>query len=88
MSDISGISGNKLRQYIDRIEHLEDQKNDIAMDIKEVFAEAKGDGFDLKIIRKIISLRKMDKNERMEQEELLSIYLNALEQPTNIQQDK
>jgi len=83
MSDVSGISGNKLRQYIERIEHLEDQKAVIAADVKEVFAEAKNEGFDLKILRQVLRIRKIDKDELLEQEELISIYMNALERTTS-----
>jgi len=75
---VGGIAGDALRQYIERIERLEEEKKTIAEDIKEVFAEAKGNGFDSKIMRKIISLRKMEESERDEQETLLDLYKAAL----------
>lgn len=78
MTNFGGISGTQLRQFIERIENLELQKSEIANDIRDVFAEAKGMGFDIKIIRQIIRLRKIDTQERQEQEELLEVYLQAL----------
>jgi uncharacterized protein (UPF0335 family) len=76
--NIGGISGQNLRQYIERIERLEEDKKVIAEDIKEVFAEAKGNGFDVKIMRKIISIRKVEPTELEEQETLLDLYKSAL----------
>lgn len=73
-----GIAGDQLRQYIERIERLEEEKKSISEDIKEVFAEAKGNGFDAKIMRKIISLRRMEAAERDEQETLIDLYKMAL----------
>jgi uncharacterized protein (UPF0335 family) len=67
-----------LRQIVERIERLEEEKKTISADIKEVYAEAKGNGFDTKIIAKVIALRKQDVNERQEQESLLDVYLAAL----------
>lgn len=78
MPDIGGITGDQLRSYIERIERLEEEKAGLSADIREVFAEAKGNGFDVKIMRQIIRLRKMDKDERDEQETLLDLYLHAL----------
>lgn len=78
MVDVGGIAGEQLRSYIERIERLEDEKANIAADIKEVFAEAKGMGFDTKIIRQVLKLRKMDASDRQEQEELLDLYLRAI----------
>jgi uncharacterized protein (UPF0335 family) len=63
---------------VERIERLEEEKKTIAADIKEVYAEAKGNGFDIKILRKVISLRKKEPSERMEEEALLEVYLAAL----------
>ena len=76
--NVGGIAGDQLRQYIERIERLEEEKKTIAEDIKEVFAEAKGNGFDSKIMRKVISLRKMEAAERDEQETLIDLYKRAL----------
>lgn len=73
-----GIAGDRLRSFIDRIERLEEEKRGIAADIKEVFAEAKGSGFDTKIMRLIIKERRMDKDDFDEQETLLEIYKRAL----------
>lgn len=79
MTDVSGVSGGHLKGYIERIERLEEDKAAVTTDIKEVYAELKSHGFDPKIIRKVISLRKMDQDERAEHEELLTIYLQALD---------
>src|ERR1700679_604912 len=73
-----GIAAEQLRSLIERVERLEEQKADIAADIKEVFAEAKGNGFDTKTMKQIIRLRKMDHAERQEYEALLDIYKAAL----------
>jgi uncharacterized protein (UPF0335 family) len=78
MPDVGGIAGAQLRSLIERIERLEDEKRALGEDIKEVFAEAKGSGFDPKIMRQIIKIRKMDKDEHDEQESLLDVYLRAL----------
>ena len=78
MADSGGIAGDHLKSFIERIERLEEEKAAIAGDIKEVYAEAKGTGFDTKIMRQIIRLRKMEPNDRQEQEELLDIYMRAV----------
>lgn len=72
------VAQDQLRAFIERIERLEEEKAAIAEDIKEVYAEAKGNGFDTKVLRKIVSIRKQDHNERMEQEALLELYMTAL----------
>jgi uncharacterized protein (UPF0335 family) len=69
---------NRLKSFIERIERLEEEKNNITLDIKEVLSEAKGMGYDPKIMRKILILRKMDIDERLEQEALLDTYRKAL----------
>ena len=69
---------NKLKSFIERIERLEEEKNNILVDIKEVYSEAKSSGYDPKIMRKILIMRKMDVDERLEQEALLDTYRNAL----------
>jgi len=74
----SESSAQRLRSFIERIERLEEEKAGIAADIKEVFAEAKGTGFDVKIMRQIVRLRKQDAEDRREQEELLDLYKRAL----------
>lgn len=78
MDDINPSTAGQLKAFIERIERLEEEKKTIADDIKDVYAEAKANGFDSKIIRKIVSLRKQDANERREQEEVLETYLRAL----------
>ena len=69
---------NRLKSLIERIERLEEEKNNILVDIKEVYSEAKSSGYDPKIMRKVLSIRKMDIDERLEQETLLNTYKNAL----------
>jgi uncharacterized protein (UPF0335 family) len=76
--DANAVDGGHLRAFIERIEKLEEEKRTIADDIKDVYAEAKGTGFDPKIIRKIVSLRRQDKHKRQEEEEILDLYLSAL----------
>ena len=78
MPDVGGIAGERLKSFIERIERLEEEKAGLAADIKEVFAEAKGTGFDIKIIRQILKIRKMDTQDRREQEDLLTLYMQAL----------
>ena len=78
MEDVGGIAGDRLKSFIERIERLEEEKRALSEDIKEVFAEAKGTGFDTKIMRQILKIRKMDKDELDEQEALLDVYKRAL----------
>jgi uncharacterized protein (UPF0335 family) len=73
-----GVEGGQLRAFVERIERLEEEKRTIADDIKDVYAEAKGNGFDVKIMRKVVSLRRQDLNKRREEEEILDLYLSAL----------
>ncbi|MDF2966097.1 MAG: hypothetical protein K0Q51_1485 [Rickettsiaceae bacterium] len=77
MSD-SIISTQQLKQFIERVENLEADKVNILSDIKEVYAEAKANGFDIKIMRQVIKLRKMEKDKLAEQEALLDLYRDAL----------
>ncbi|CCQ75212.1 DUF2312 domain-containing protein [Magnetospira sp. QH-2] len=79
MSDTGGIAADRLRSFVERIERLEEEKTALAADVKEVYSEAKGSGFDTKIIRQIIRLRKMDQSDRREAEELLDLYKAALD---------
>lgn len=72
------IAKDQLRSIVERIERLEEEKKGISDDIKEVYAEAKGNGFDTKVLRKVIQLRKQDRNERAEQEAILDLYMQAL----------
>lgn len=73
-----GVSAQRLLSFIERIERLESEKKDLGTDIREVYQEAKGAGFDTKIIRKVIALRKLDQADRQEQEALLQVYLDAV----------
>ena len=75
----SGTAASRqLKSFIERIERLEEEKKGIADDIRDVFAEAKGQGFDTKVMRQVIRLRKKDAAERLEEEALLDLYLHAL----------
>ncbi len=78
MSEVGGIAGDRLKSFIERVERLEEEKKALAEDIKEVMGEAKAVGFDPKIIRKIIRLRKMDSDARQEEEYLTDLYLAAI----------
>ena len=73
-----GVAQDQLRAFVERIERLEEEKQAIAEDIKEVYAEAKGNGFDTKVLRQVIRIRKQDRSERLEQEAILELYLTAL----------
>ena len=73
-----GAAAGQLRAFVERIERLEEEKKTIADDIKDVYAEAKGSGFDTKAIRKIVSERKQDQAERLEFESILDLYRHAL----------
>ncbi len=74
----SGFAKEHLRSFIERIERLEEEKKALADDIKEVYSEAKGTGFDTKVMRQVIRLRKMESADRQEQEAMLDLYLGAL----------
>jgi len=74
----SGVAGDQIRSLIERIERLEEEKKNISDDIREVYAEAKGNGFDAKILRQLVRIRKQDKAERLEQEAILDLYMHAL----------
>ena len=80
MDDVAntGVAAEELKQFIDRLERLEEEKSGIAGDIKEVFAELKGRGFDTKAVRQILRIRKQDHSERQEQEAILELYMQAL----------
>jgi uncharacterized protein (UPF0335 family) len=72
------VAADQLKAFIERIERLEEEKAGIAGDIKDVYAEAKGNGFDTKVLRKIIAMRKRDYAERQEEEAILELYMQAL----------
>ena len=74
------VSLEKLRQTVERLEALEQQKADLMVDVRDVMAEAKNEGFDLKVLRQVLKVRKMKPEDLSEQEELLSLYLNALQE--------
>ncbi|HYB54663.1 MAG TPA: DUF2312 domain-containing protein [Alphaproteobacteria bacterium] len=78
MPDVGGIAAEQLRSLVERIERLEDEKRALSDDIRDVYAQAKGGGFDLKVLRQIIRLRKLNSAERQEQETLLDVYKRAL----------
>jgi len=78
MPDVGGVAGNRLKSFIERIERLEEEKKALAEDIKEVFSEAKGAGFDVKIMRQLIRMRRLDDDDRDEQEALLDTYMRAI----------
>ena len=78
MVEVGGIAADRLRQFIERIERLEEERKGIGGDIREVYSEAKALGFDPKIMRQIVKLRKMDNSELQEQEALLDTYKHAL----------
>ena len=75
---VGGIAGDILRAYIERIERLEEEKKNLGGDIREVYAEAKANGFEPKIMRKLVALRRMDQSDRQEEEELLDLYRRAI----------
>jgi uncharacterized protein (UPF0335 family) len=76
MSD--AVAPDLLKSFVERIERLEEEKASIAGDVKEVYAEAKAQGFDTKVLRKVVALRKRDAAERREEEEIMDLYLKAL----------
>lgn len=78
MPDVAGVSGDRLKTFIERLERMEEEKSAVAEQMKDTMAEAKAVGFDTKTIRTILKLRKMDRDKRREEEELLDIYLSAI----------
>jgi uncharacterized protein (UPF0335 family) len=78
MTFYGGLSAEHLKQFVERIERLEEERKSISEDIKEVYTEAKSNGFDNKILREVIKLRKLESSEREELEHLLDTYLRAL----------
>jgi uncharacterized protein (UPF0335 family) len=79
MGNIGGISAQRLKSFVERVERLEEEKAALAGDIREVYAEAKSAGFDVKVLRQVMRLRKLDKADRQQQEALLETYLRALD---------
>ena len=78
MVEVGGIARERLKSFIERIENLEEEKSALTADIREIYSEAKGIGLDVKILRQIVRLRKLDSSDRQQQEELLDLYKNAL----------
>ena len=74
----TGVSAQRLKSFIQRIERLEEEKKATGADIREVYSEAKSSGFDTKIMRKVIALRRLDAAERQEQEALMQVYIDAI----------
>ena len=77
-ADVGGVAGERLKSFIERVERLEEEKRALAEDIKEVYSEAKGVGFNVKIMREIVKLRRLDSDDREEQEALLDLYARAV----------
>ena len=78
MTDVGGVAVERLKSFIERIERLEEEKRGLSGDIKEVYAEARGSGFEPKIMRQVVKLRRMDKADVDEEESLLDLYKRAL----------
>lgn len=76
--DVGGIAGDRLKSFVERIERLHEERDALANDVRDVFAEAKSNGFDVKILREVIRLRRMDEPARNERDELLDLYMRAL----------
>ena len=79
MSDTVGIAGDRIRSFIERIEQIDEELRALNEGKKEVFSEAKGEGFDVKVLKEILKLRKQDKDERDEQDSLLDLYMRAMD---------
>ena len=77
-NDVDGVAANQLRSFVERIERLEEEKKTISDDIRDVYAESKANGFDVKALRAVIRLRKQEPTERNEQQLILETYMNAL----------
>jgi uncharacterized protein (UPF0335 family) len=78
MADRGGVAGERLKSFIERVERLEEEKRALSADIKEVYSEAKGAGFDVKTMREIVKIRRMDEDDLDEREALLDTYMRAL----------
>lgn len=74
----TGVASEQLEQFVERLERLDEEKTSVAGDMKEVFAELKGRGFDVKAVRKILKIRKQDRAQRQEEEAILELYMEAL----------
>ena len=87
MSD-TGIAGGRIRSFVERVEQVEGEIADLNDGKKEIFAEAKGEGFDIKVLKEIIKLRKQDQDERDEQETLLDLYMKAMDNAAGAEEAK
>lgn len=87
MVDATGFAREQLRSFIERIERLEEQKKEISDDIRDVFAEAKGNGFDVKVMRQIVRMRKVDASQREEEDAVRDLYMTALGMLPDLQSD-
>jgi uncharacterized protein (UPF0335 family) len=74
----TNVAADELRAFIERIERLEEEKKTISDDVKDVYGEAKSRGYDVKVLRKVVSIRKQDQNERQEMDAILELYMQAL----------
>src|SRR5689334_16621177 len=79
MSEVVGIAGDRIRAFVERIEQIETELKELTEAKKEIFSEAKGEGFDVKVLKEIIRLRKQDQDERDEHESLLDVYMRAMD---------
>ena len=79
MSDVVGIPGNRIRSFVERIEQIETELKELTEAKEEIFSEAKGEGFDVKVLKEILKLRKQDQDERDEHETLLDVYMRAMD---------
>jgi len=79
MSGPGGVAGDRLRSFVERIENVENEIKELTEGKKEIYAEAKGEGYDVKILREVVRLRKEDKDARDERDSLLDLYLHAIE---------
>lgn len=84
MTDTFGVAGDRIRSIIERVEQIEEEIKALMDGKKEVFAEAKGEGLDVKVLKEILKLRKQDKDERDEQESLLDLYMRAMDAPAPV----
>jgi uncharacterized protein (UPF0335 family) len=84
MSDVVGIAGDRIRSFVERIEQIEAELKELTEAKKEIFSEAKGEGFDVKVLKEIIKLRKQDQDERDEHDTLLDVYMRAMDETAPI----
>jgi uncharacterized protein (UPF0335 family) len=84
MTDTVGVAGERIRSFVERIEHIDAELQELMELKKQVFSEAKSDGLDVKILKEVIKLRKQDKDERDEHDSLLDVYMRAMEQAAPI----